>query len=59
MKTFEFDDGANISASVSKYIERSGVSLLLVSKDNLLDQNKKKGAVTKQIQKSKTPVLVL
>ena len=61
--TFEFDQGANLSNSVSKYIEKSGVSLLCVCKSNLLDLDKKLKNVTRQIQqtiqKTKAPVLVL
>ena len=59
MTTFEFDHGANIGKSVSKYIEMSGVSLLCVSKSNLTDFDKTLRTVTKQIQKTNTPVLVL
>ena len=63
MTTFEFDHGANVSESFSKYIERSGVSLLCVRKSQLLDLNNKFRAVTKHIQKTiqktNTPVLVL
>ncbi len=63
MTTFEFDHTANISESVSKYVERSGVSLLCVQKSKLLDLNKEIKNVNRQIQKTvektNTPVLVL
>ncbi len=63
MTTFEFDHGTNISNSVTKYIERSGVSLLCVRKSKILNLNKKISTVTRQVQKTvqrtNTPVLVL
>jgi|GEM_PF-968359 len=59
MKTFEFESGANVSSSVAKYIERSGVNLLCVSKNNLNSLNKTIKTVTRQIQMTNTPVLVL
>ena len=61
--TFEFEQGANFSNSVSKYVERSGVNLLCVRKSKLMDFKKQQKTVSKQIQKAiqKTdiPVLIL
>lgn len=61
--TFEFEQGANFSNSVSKYVERSGVDLLCVRKSKLMDFNKNVKSASKQIQKAiqKTdiPVLIL
>ena len=61
--TFEFDPGTNLSSNISKYIERSGVNLLCVSRSQLFNLNKKLRTVTREIQKTvhktNTPVLVL
>ena len=61
--TFEFEQGANFSNSVSKYVERSGVDLLCVRRSRLMDFNKNVNTASKQIQKTieKTdiPVLIL
>lgn len=63
LTTFEFDQGSNLSSSVTKYVQRSGVNLLCVRKSTLLDLNKKLKTVTRQIQKTiqkaDIPVLIL
>ena len=61
--TFEFEQGANFSNSVSKYVERSGVNLLCVRKSKLMDFNGKQKTVSKHIhkaiQKTDIPILIL
>lgn len=61
--TFEFDNGSDISNSISNYIKKSKVSILFVKKKKLLNLGDSVKTITSQIQKTinKTniPVLIL
>ena len=60
---FEFDNGMDISNSISKYIEKSKVGLLFVKRSKLLNFGNSLKTITSQFQKTinKTniPVLIL
>jgi len=63
LTTFEFEQGTNISSSISKYVEKSGVGLLCVRKSKLMDLNGELKSVSREIQltvqKTNAPVLIL